>query len=226
MSMENQTAKIVVMILGVLGIALLIIKYILVICLILIMLVLFVPIFFNIQISKYNDLILWAKVNWLFNAFYCHIKKEGDQNLVIILKIFGFQIHLKEGRAKKKKKEKIKKGKKFDFRALLSKPFLTKVFQFIKKVLKHIVPQEFWVKLSFGFDNPANTGILCGFIALFSTYFSEYDICLNPIFDQEILEGELFLKGRLFCFVLTYYILQLVLSKTFRKTIKEAKKIN
>jgi len=207
-------------------IALLIIEYILAICLILIILVLFVPIFFYIQVSKYNDLVLCVKVNWLFNAFYCYIEKRGSQKPVAIVKILGLKIPIERERAKKKKKEKIKKEKKFDFRALLNRPFLTKDFQFIKKVLKHIVPQEFRVRLSYGFDNPANTGILCGFIALFSAYFSGYDICLNPIFDQEILEGELFLKGRLFCFVITYYILQLVLSKTFRKTIKEAKKIN
>jgi hypothetical protein len=207
-------------------IILVILEYILLICLSVIILILFVPIFFHLQVSKYNDLILWAKVNWFFNAIYCHIQKEGDQNLVLTLKLFGLQIHLKEGREKKKKKENIKKEKKFDFRVLLNQPFLTKIFQFIKKVLKHIVPQEFRAKLFYGFDNPANTGILCGFIALFSAYYSGYDIFLNPIFDQEILEGELFLKGRLFCFVITYYILQLVLSKTFRKTIKEAKKIN
>jgi len=206
-------------------VALLILEYILMICLLLIILILFVPIFFHLQVNKYNELILWVKINWLFNAIYCHIKKEGDQNLAIILKIFGVQIHLKEGKVEKKK-EKIIKEKKFDFRALLNQPFLTKAFQFIKKVLKHILPQEFRVRFSYGFDNPANTGILCGFIALFSTYYSRYDIYLDPIFDQEILEGELFLKGRLFCFVITYYILQLVLSKTFRKTIKEAKKIN
>ena len=202
-------------------IALIIMEYILAICLILIILLFFMPIFFYIQVSKYNGLILWAKVNWFFNAIYCHIKKEGDQNLVIILKIFGLQIPIERERAKKKKK-----GGKFDFRELLNKPFLTKAFQFIKKVLKHIDPQEFRIRLSYGFDNPTNTGILCGFIALFSAYFSGYDIYLNPIFDQEILEGELFLKGRVFGFVITYYILQLVLSKTFRKTIKEAKKIN
>ncbi len=188
------------------------------------MLVFFVPIFFNIQVSKYNGLVLGVKVNWLFNAFYCHIEKRGSQNPVAIVKFLGLKIPIEGERAKKKKK--IKKEKKFDFRTLLNKPFLTKVFQFIKKALKHIVPQEFRVRLSYGFDNPANTGILCGFVALFSAYFSGYDIYLNPIFDREILEGELFLKGRLFCFVITYYILQLVLSKTFRKTIKEAKKIN
>ena len=207
-------------------VTLLIIEYILAICLILIMLVFFVPIFFNIQVSKYNGFVLWLKVNWLFNAFYCHIEKKGSQKLVAIVRILGLKIPIERERAKKKKKEKIKKEKKFDFRALLNQPFLTKAFHFIRKVLKHIVPQEFRVRLSYGFDNPANTGILCGFIALFSAYFSGYDIYLDPIFDQEILEGELFLKGRLFGFVITYYILQLVLSKTFRKTIKEAKKIN
>ncbi len=207
-------------------IALLIIEYILAICLIAIMLVFFVPIFFNIQVSKYNGLVLWVKVNWLFNTLYCYIEKRGSQKPVAIVRILGLKIPIERERAQKKKKEKIKKEKKYDFRVLLNKPFLTKVFQFIKKVLKHIVPQEFRARLSYGFDNPANTGILCGFIALFSAYYSGYDIYLDPIFDQEILEGELFLKGRLFCFVITYYILQLVLSKTFRKTIKEAKKIN
>ena len=190
------------------------------------MLVFFVPIFFHLQVSKYNSLLLWIKVSWLFNAFCCYIEKRGSQKPVAIVRILGLKIPIERGRAQKKKKEKIKKEKKFDFKALLNKPFLAKVFQFIIKVLKHIVPQEFRVRLSYGFDNPANTGILCGFIALFSAYFSGYDIYLNPIFDQEILEGELFLKGRLFSFVITYYILQLVLSKTFRKTIKEAKKIN
>ena len=207
-------------------IALLIIEYILAICLIAIMLVFFVPIFFNIQVSKYNGLVLWVKVNWLFNALYCYIEKRGSQKPVAIVRILGLKIPIERERAQKKKKEKVKKEKKYDFRVLLNKPFLTKVFQFIKKVLKHIVPQEFRARLSYGFDNPANTGILCGFIALFSAYYSGYDICLDPIFDQEILEGELSLKGRLFCFVITYYVLQLVLSKTFRKTIKEAKKIN
>jgi len=59
-------------------IALLIIEYILAICLIVIMLVLFVPIFFHLQISKYNDLILWAKVNWLLNVtfFIIHVHFE------------------------------------------------------------------------------------------------------------------------------------------------------
>ena len=207
-------------------IVLIIVEYILAICLILIMLVFFVPIFFYIQVNKYNGLVLWVKVSWLFNAFYCYIEKSGSQKPVAIVRILGLKVPIERERAKKKKKKKIKKEKKFDFRALLNQPFLIKAFQFIKKVLKHIVPQEFRVRLSYGFDNPANTGILCGFIALFSAYFSGYDIYLNPIFDQEILEGELFLKGRVFGFVITYYILQLVLSKTFRKTIKEAKKIN
>jgi len=207
-------------------IVLLIMEYILAICLILVILIFFVPIFFNIQISKYNGLVLWVKVNWLFNAFYCYIEKKESQKPVAIVKFLCLKIPIERERAQKKKREKIKKEKKFDFRALLNKPFLTKVFQFIKKVLKHIVPQEFRVRLSYGFDNPAHTGILCGFIALFSAYFSGYDIFLDPIFDQEILEGELFLKGRVFGFVITYYILQLILSKTFRKTIKEAKKIN
>ena len=96
-------------------IALLIIEYILAICLIAIMLVFFVPIFFNIQVSKYNSLLLWIKVNWLFNAFYCYIEKRGNQKPVAIVRILGLKIPIEREEAQKKKKEKIKKEKKERF---------------------------------------------------------------------------------------------------------------
>ncbi len=208
-------------------IVLLIIEYVLAICLIIIALVFFTPIIFNIRVSKYDGLALWVKINWLFNAFCCHIEKKKSQKPVTVVKFFGLKIPTgrEKAREKKKEKKKSKKEKKFNFRELLNKPFLTKALQFTKKVIKHILPQEFRIKLSYGFDNPADTGMVCGFTALFSAYFSGYDICLDPIFDREILEGEFSLKGRVFCFVLAYYVLQLILSRTFRKTIKEARKI-
>jgi len=207
-------------------IVLVMLEYILVICLLVMILILLVPIFFHFQVSKYHDLIMQVKVNWLFNTVYCYIKKEGSQYPEIILTILGIQIPIKRRRLKKKEKEKIKKEKRFNFRMLLNRSFLIKIFKFIRKILRHIIPREFRVRLFYGFDNPADTGVLCGFVALLSAYVPQYDIQLNPVFNQKILEGELFLKGRVFCFVLAYYILQLVLSRTFWKTIKKARKIN
>ena len=87
-------------------IVLLVIEYILAICLILIMLIFFVPIFFNIQVSKYHGLILWVKVSWLFNAFYCYIEKRGDQKPVAIVRILGIKIPIERGRTPQKKKGK------------------------------------------------------------------------------------------------------------------------
>ena len=207
-------------------IVLVLLEYILVACFSVIILILLVPIFFHLQVSKYHSLIMQVKVEWLFNIVHCHIKKEGKQSPEIVLTILGIQIPIKKGEIRRKEKKKIKKEKRFNFKMLLNRSFLIKIFHLIRKLLRHIVPREFRMMLFYGFDNPADTGLLCGFTALFSAYFSRYDIQLNPIFDQEILEGELFLKGRVFCIVLVYYVLQLILTRTFWKTIKKVRKIN
>jgi len=101
---------------------------------------------------------------------------------------------------------------------------LEKIFELIKKIFKHIAPRKFKIYIKYGFENPADTGILCGLTNAFSNYFSEYDVKFIPVFDREILNGEILLKGRIFFFIIVYYILEVLLSKIFRETIKKIKK--
>lgn len=205
-------------------IVLVIIGYILLILLVILIAVLFIPIFFYLRANKNDDLYLSISINWFFNAIIIHLEKKGTEELTIDLKIFGIRIPTQLKKVKKKKRVKVKKEKKYNFKYLINKPFLNKIFRLIQKVIKHIAPREFQARLLYGFDNPADTGILCGLIATFSNYFSQYDIKLYPVFDRQIFEGEIFLQGRIFCFVIAYYVLEVVLSKTFRKTIKKVRK--
>jgi len=195
------------------------IEYILIVCLSIFMAILFVPIFFCIQASKNQKILFSVRINWFFSAVCCNFEKKENKELEIDVKILGIRIKTKTKKTKKKKKE-----SKYNFKALINKSFLSRIFKFMGKVLKHIAIREFRARIFYGFDDPADTGTLCGFIALFSSYFYGYDIKFNPFFDREIFEGELFLKGQIFCFVIIFYTLQLVLSKTFRETIKKAKK--
>jgi len=205
-------------------IVLVIIGYILLILLVTLMAVLFIPIFFYLRANKNADLYLSISINWFFNAITIHLEKKGTEELTIDLKIFGIRIPTQIKKVKKEKRVKIKKEKKYDYKYLINKLFLNKIFRLIQKVIKHIAPREFRTRLLYGFDNPADTGILCGFFAMFSHYFSQYDIKLYPFFDRQILEGEIFLKGRIFFCVIVYYVLEVVLSRTFWKTIKRVRK--
>ena len=205
-------------------ILLVIIGYILLVFLILLLAVLFIPIIFHIHAIKTDSLYLLISINCFFYAVSFNLEKKSNEKTIFNVKVFGIRIPVEINESKEKKQKKAKKEGKYNYKYLLNKAFLEKIFQLIKKILKHISPRRLKIRLKYGFDNPADTGILCGFITMFSHYFSEYDIKLTPVFDREIMEGEVFLKGRLFICVIAFYVLQVVLSKTFRSTMKKTKK--
>jgi len=205
-------------------ILLVIIGYILLIFLILLLAILFMPIIFHIHAIKTDSLYLLISIHCFFYAVSFNLEKKGNEKLTINVKVFGIRIPVKVNESKEKERKKAKKEGKYNYKYLLNKAFLKKIFQLIKKVLKHISPRRLKIRLKYGFDNPADTGILHGFITMFSHYFSEYDVKLTPVFDREIMEGEVFLKGRIFICAIVCYVLQVAISKTFRSTMKKIKK--
>ena len=205
-------------------ILLVIIGYILLIFLILLLAILFIPVIFHIHAIKTDSLYLLISIHCFFYAVSFNLEKKENEKLTINVKVFGIRIPVKINESKEKEQKKAKKEGKYNYKYFLNKAFLEKIFQLIKKILKHISPRRLKIRLKYGFDNPADTGILHGFITMFSHYFSEYDVKLTPVFDREIMEGEIFLKGRLFICVIAFYVLQVIVSKTFRSTMKKIKK--
>lgn len=53
-----------------------------------------------------------------------------------------------------------------------------------------------WTVLHFGMEDPALTGEILGGISIFYPVFMD-NVKVYPDFEQSILEGELFIKGRL-----------------------------
>lgn len=63
------------------------------------------------------------------------------------------------------------------------------------RILFHVLPGKVTLKLHYGFEDPATTGMLTGMIFMFYPRSAER-FQLTPDFEKRVLEGELTLKGR------------------------------
>ena len=114
-------------------------------------------------------------------------KKEGKGKTS-----FSFQKICDKIGALKEKKEQVQ-----DF---LEDPENRKAFSLIKrqlyKLFRHILPRRFQARLRFGFDDPAVTGQVLGIICMFYALYGN-NLSLEPDFNEKVLEGECWIKGRI-----------------------------
>lgn len=95
------------------------------------------------------------------------------------------------------------------------------VFKFIKK----LKPKKFIIKGIFGFEDPCTTGqVLAGLSILYP--FIATQVQLMPDFENRILTGEVFIKGRIRLVYILVIAIRLLVNKDVRKTIKDIKKLN
>ncbi len=66
----------------------------------------------------------------------------------------------------------------------------------LKYLLRKLLPKKIRGELHFGTEDPALTGEILGGISIFYPVFKD-NVKVYPDFEQSILEGELFIKGRL-----------------------------
>ncbi len=86
--------------------------------------------------------------------------------------------------------------------------------------LKRLKPKKFHLKLKFGFDDPSLTGKVLGAICMLYPIFED-NIDIEPDFENVVLEGETFLKGKFRCSYIFSMGLHLLLDKNVRSTVKE-----
>lgn len=96
---------------------------------------------------------------------------------------------------------------------------IIKIWNSIKKIVKHILPKKLSARVEFGTEDPAATGQLLGLLAVFYGYYGN-SVQLEPNFQEEILQGEVFCKGRIRLFTLLIICIKLIVDKNFRRLIK------
>lgn len=94
----------------------------------------------------------------------------------------------------------------------------------LKKLLIHIMPKIDRLYLHFGFEDPATTGKVLGYLSVL------YPACqdkmeLVPEFEEKVFEGEVKLHGHIFIIVVLVYVLPIVLNKRFFAIMKKLRKM-
>ncbi len=97
-----------------------------------------------------------------------------------------------------------------------NKKGIGRIWHSIKKVLKHLIPKKLKGEVHFGLDDPASTGQALGVIAMFyGIYGNQFKII--PNFEESVMEGDLFVKGRIRLFTLGVICIKLLLDDDFKK---------
>ena len=99
-----------------------------------------------------------------------------------------------------------------------------RTFRLVKKqlvkVARHVMPVRLEGEVTFGFDDPYRTGQLLSAAALLYPVYRDR-IRITPVFDREVLEGELKLEGRIRLAVLLGAAVRLGMDRNFRKLVRK-----
>ena len=92
------------------------------------------------------------------------------------------------------------------------------------EILRHIGPTKTEGYIRFGTGDPASTGQALGIAAALYGYYGKY-LTIEPDFEQEILEGEVLMKGRIRLFNLLIIGIKLLREEKLKRFIKNAKRL-
>ena len=105
---------------------------------------------------------------------------------------------------------------------LLHHPSVKPAFQMLKKivirVLKHVKPRKARIYIHYGADNPADTGKAVAIYSMIYPYFPK-QIKLDADFNNKVLEGNGYIKGRFHVIVFALCAIRAYLNKHIRKLI-------
>lgn len=92
------------------------------------------------------------------------------------------------------------------------------------KVLKHLKFKKLSGRVHFGFDDPATTGKVLGGLSVFYPVYQE-NLKIEPDFEHEVLDGDLYVRGRIRVINLLIPALKVKLDKGLNKMIQDIKKL-
>lgn len=118
-----------------------------------------------------------------------------------------------------KSKGKASNKKPFDFHTYLKRDIIQKALAFVLKILKHCQPKHLSVYVRIGFDDPMYTGFLCALHSQYAWLLDKYDLRIEPVFDEEVLEGRFSIGGRIWLAYLILATLRFLITKPIRNIL-------
>ena len=99
---------------------------------------------------------------------------------------------------------------------------IRKVLKALVRIIKSLKPKRIRGRLLFGFENPAMTGYLLAGTSILQPTLGKHAI-FEANFDQEVLDGEIYIKSRIYIATFVFPVLWLLLSKAVRITIRDVR---
>lgn len=86
------------------------------------------------------------------------------------------------------------------------------------KLLLHIAPKKCRINVSFGFDDPATTGQIMAILGMIYPIWS-YDISIHPDFENTLIKGNVYIRGRIRLFTLIRIAWKVYFNKNLKKVL-------
>ncbi len=102
---------------------------------------------------------------------------------------------------------------------------LKMVIRMLKLELKSVMPRKVKGYLTIGLDDPQLMGKICMYGGVFYPKYSK-TFKLTPVFDEEIIDGHIEIKGRIILGALLGHLLRLLFVADLYRTIKAFKRMN
>ncbi|MHB1654478.1 MAG: DUF2953 domain-containing protein [Desulfitobacteriaceae bacterium] len=189
--------------------------------------IIFVPYNYHVSGEYFGKPQINGSISWLFGGIKINFRQHLKQNMDIVLTILGLnrkiKVRLKSTGAKSKKdtehSENVKtvgSKKLSNFGQYLKRDVIQKAISVFLKLLKHCQPTTLSIHAKIGFNDPLYTGLLYAFNSQFYLLFNKYDINIQPVFDEEIVEGRFLIGGRIWLPYLILVMIGFLISKPIR----------
>lgn len=200
-----------------------ILGFIFLVIIILLVLIILVPFSYMIKSDSIeNEVEIF--IIWMFGLLGLSYIKKFSKEDEVYLRIFNIPKKIKISDNKVEKLEKVKKDKnsekkEIDLKKHFNRKVLNKIISSLKKVWRKTKPKKIMVNVKFGFNDPMNTGILYALYCQFSYLFRNYDVNLQPSFDEEGIRGNYLVRGNIWIFYLLMVLLEFLFSAPIRNEI-------
>lgn len=151
-------------------------------------------------------------------SFFTRVGKVFDRFVLSVKK--KIENFIKKFKSLKKKMEQYKKL----IHAKTTKQALQVVKINLVKLLKHLNPTKIEGCVTYGTGDPASTGTQLGYLSVCLPLYAD-KIDITPDFSRKILEGDIFIKGRVRVYNILYYSCKVYFNKYVKRTIAYFKKI-
>ena len=92
------------------------------------------------------------------------------------------------------------------------------------RLLRALKPRKYRAEFIYGFDDPALTGEATGILSMLFLSFGK-NVILIPDFERFVVDGDMFLKGRLRIITLVIILWKLYFNKNFRRFLREVRSL-